>query len=380
VLEVPSGVWADAVSRRVLLAVAPCLGAAGFGLWTVAPSYPAFAAGFVLWGMQGALQSGALEALVYEELDRAGAAPRFADVIGRATATGTVASAAAIGLAGPVHAAGGFAAVGAASVLACLAAAAVGAGLPEHRQAGGDRASSDDDARGMGVLLREGVALVRIDRRVRAALLLVPAVWAVWGALDEYAPLLAVEAGADVAAVPWLVLVVYVGVAAGGLLGGPASRLGPRGLAAALAGAAVALAAGALLGIPWGFLCLGVAFCGFQAVSVVAEARLQDAITGPARATVTSLAGLATEVASVAVFAAYAAGSTAFGHATLFVLFAACLPPDRGGDGRSSRRYPGSAPTAWAAERSRSMRPRRTILPDGVRGTASTISWRRTRL
>jgi hypothetical protein len=346
VLEVPSGVWADAVSRRVLLAGAPCLGAAGFGLWTVAPSYPAFAAGFILWGMQGALQSGALEALVYEELDRAGAAPRFADVIGRATATGTVASAAAIGLAGPVHAAGGFAAVGAASVLACLAAAAVGAGLPEHRQAGGDRASSDD-ARGMGVLLREGVALVRIDRRVRAALLLVPAVWAVWGALDEYAPLLAVEAGADVAAVPWLVLVVYVGVAAGGLLGGPASRLGPRGLAAALAGAAVALAAGALLGIPWGFLCLGVAFCGFQAVSVVAEARLQDAITGPARATVTSLAGLATEVASVAVFAAYAAGSTAFGHATLFVLFAACYLPiaagvaGRAGATRARLRRPG---------------------------------------
>jgi hypothetical protein len=355
VLEVPSGVWADAVSRRALLAVAPCLGAAAFGLWTVAPSYPAFAAGFVLWGMQGALQSGALEALVYEELDRAGAAPRFADVIGRATATGTVASAVAIGLAGPVHAAGGFAAVGAGSVLACLTAAAVGAGFPEHREratrgappAPGDGgAGSEDDPRGMAVLLGEGLALVRADRRVRAALLVVPAVWAIWGALDEYAPLLAVEGGADVAAVPWLVLVVYVGVAAGGLLAGPAGRLGPRGLAAGLAGAALALAAGALLGSPWGFVCLGVAFGAFQAVSVAAEAHLQDAITGPARATVTSLAGLLTEIGSLAVFAAYAAGSAAFGHATLFVLFAAAYLPvavavaARAGANRAAPRRP----------------------------------------
>jgi hypothetical protein len=90
-----------------------------------------------------------------------------------------------------------------------------------------------------------------------------------------------------------------------------------------------------------------VAFCGFQAVSVVAEARLQDAITGPARATVTSLAGLATELASVAVFAAYAAGSTAFGHATLFVLFAAAYLPiaagmaRRAGATRARLRRPG---------------------------------------
>ncbi|GAB3962516.1 hypothetical protein GCM10027615_00710 [Plantactinospora veratri] len=49
-LEVPSGVWADAVSRRLLLAVAPLLGAVGFGLWVAAPSYWVFALGFVLWG------------------------------------------------------------------------------------------------------------------------------------------------------------------------------------------------------------------------------------------------------------------------------------------------------------------------------------------
>src|SRR5512138_1676674 len=76
-LELPSGVWADAVSRRLLLCLAPVLGAIGFGLWTAVGSYWAFLVGFVLWGTQGAMQSGALEALVYEELEHLHATDRY---------------------------------------------------------------------------------------------------------------------------------------------------------------------------------------------------------------------------------------------------------------------------------------------------------------
>ncbi|GAB2854079.1 hypothetical protein GCM10027074_21250 [Streptomyces deserti] len=78
VVEVPSGAWADAVSRRLLLCLGPLLSAAAFALWVLAPSYEAFALGFVLWGVGEALGSGALEALVYDELDRLGAAGRYA--------------------------------------------------------------------------------------------------------------------------------------------------------------------------------------------------------------------------------------------------------------------------------------------------------------
>src|SRR3954471_19877092 len=90
-LEVPAGVWADAVSRRLLPCVGPLLGALGFGLWVVAPSYPAFAAGFVLWGAKSALVSGAVEALVYEELGRDDEEEAFARVWGRAQGCGLVA-------------------------------------------------------------------------------------------------------------------------------------------------------------------------------------------------------------------------------------------------------------------------------------------------
>ncbi|WP_307839472.1 MFS transporter, partial [Streptomyces sp. MBT97] len=145
-LEVPSGAWADAVSRRLLLWVGPLLGAAGFALWVLFPSYGAFAAGFVLWGARGALGSGALEALVYEELDRAGAADRYALIMGRAQALGQVAVMAAMGLAGPVFAAAGYPGVGAASVLACLLCAATATRFPEHRTPTPPRTETATDA------------------------------------------------------------------------------------------------------------------------------------------------------------------------------------------------------------------------------------------
>lgn len=319
-LEIPSGVWADAASRRALLVVGQLLCGVGFALWIIAPSYPAFALGFILWGVQGALQSGALQALVYEELERVHAAARYAHLMGRATAIGTAASALAIGLAAPVFAFGGFTAIGAASVLACIAAAAVAAGLPEHRTRR-DRAVGG--RRSYTAVLNAGLGEVRSKPGLRGALLLVPAVAAVWGALDEYVPLLAAETGATTSAVPLLFLLVYLGVAVGGLLGGAASRMSGRAIAALLIAAATTLSLGAVSGRSAGFVLIAVAFGAFQTVTIVVDARLQAAIDGPARSTITSLAGLATELLVLAVFAGYAVGSAVADHATLFVAFAA---------------------------------------------------------
>ena len=217
-LEIPSGAWADAVSRRLLLWLGPLLTAAGFTLWVLAPSYWAFALGFVLWGAGGALASGALEALVYEDWTGS-ARPAVRGRLGRARAAGLVAVLASMPLTGPVLAFGGYPAVGLASVLACLLPAAAATRFPEHREPAG--AAKDVDARreGPGDDSGEGLAADRATapvvagrrnrgdwatdpatagpercgpgsprpaaRSVRGALLLVPAVTAVWGALDE---------------------------------------------------------------------------------------------------------------------------------------------------------------------------------------------------
>ncbi|MET7477560.1 MFS transporter [Streptomyces sp. NPDC005648] len=315
-LEVPSGAWADAVSRRLLLWLGPLLTAVGFALWVLAPSYGAFAAGFVLWGARGALVSGALEALVYEELERVGADARYAEVMGRAKAFGLVAVMASTGLAGPVFAWGGYPAVGAASVLVCLASAVTATRFPEHRVAG------EDDGDGWAATLRAGLAEVRRERSLRGAMVLVPVVTAVWGALDEYTPLLVRATGVAEATVPWLLLVIWTGATAGSLLAGRCERLGTAGLGWLLGAAAVALAAGATAGTPAALVLVALAFGGFQLATVLADVRLQRHIDDSGRATLTSVAGLGTEVATIAVYAGYAAISTSSGHGTAFALFA----------------------------------------------------------
>ncbi|GAA3748561.1 MFS transporter [Plantactinospora mayteni] len=396
VLEVPSGVWADAVSRRLLLAGAPLLGAVGFGLWVAAPSYWVFALGFVLWGARGALQSGASEALLYDELDRLGLADRYGRVIGRASTVSLLGVLLAIAVATPVFAVGGYPAVGVASVLASLLCALVALALPEHRTpasaavpalpeaavavpavpettvavtAGGADAhgrvgpetvdassvtlrekETADPGPGGGrggiavapgelvqvvapapvaevepsgplAILRVALAEARNSRAVRRALLLLPAMLGIWGGLDEYVPLLAGEV-VPASNVPLLVLLVWVGVMLGGLLTPLGQRLTARQFAVTVGAAAIALAVGALAGRPAGFVLVAVAFCALQMASLVADVRLQESITGPARATVTSLAGLGTELVTIAVYGGYALASTVAGHGVVFGLLA----------------------------------------------------------
>jgi MFS family permease len=324
VLEVPSGVWADVVSRRRLLTLAPALPGVGFALWTFFPSYLSFAAGFVLWGAGSALQSGTQQAFVYEELNRAGAADAYARLTGRAEAAGTLAQLIATGLTGPVLAAGGYRAVGIASVAACLLAAAAGRALPETRPAAapadvdiGTREPPARDRAAYTGVLRRGLAEVRRTRSIRRSLLLVAVVLGVT-AVDEYVPLLVRATHVGRIESTLLVGLVTAGFAAGGLFAGRGMRWVAPGL---LAGAAC-LAAGALSGRPAGIVLVAAAFGVAQWAHVAVEARLQTQISDESRATVTSLAGLGTEMVGMAIFAGYALGSLWTGPGPLLALAA----------------------------------------------------------
>jgi MFS family permease len=327
--ELPSGVLADLFSRRLLVALGPLVTALGFALWVVVPSYPAFAAGFVLWGIGGALVSGALEALVYEELDRAGASASYARVAGRAAAVRTTAYMAATAVAAPVLAAGGYPALGAASVAALLVAAAIGWSFPESRErgrrggdaaAGGETGGDDEETTAGSYLrvLREGLAEVRASASVRRALLYLAVLMGVTS-VDEYLPLLALDTGVGEAAVPLVILLFTAGDAVGGWSAGR----GGRWEAAALAGAAVCLAAGALAGTTAAMVLVAAAFGVFRWAIAAAEARLQDRIGDDSRATVSSMAGFASEVAAVAAYASYGLGSAWAGPGPLFAVAAA---------------------------------------------------------
>ncbi|MFJ4656097.1 MFS transporter [Nocardia sp. NPDC088792] len=398
-LEIPTGPWADTVSRRVLLILSGVLLTAGFTVWTVFPSFPGFALGFVLWGASTSLRSGTFEALIYDGLAARSATDRYPRLLGYLRAASESAALLGILAAAPLYAWGGYPLVSWSSIAIAglhtasastlpsapkaVAAAAVdsledephtpaprsgtseaaprsgafeaasrsatsGAGaatvadLPPISSAG-DRtpgpgtappASIDDDsppkvavpqpvspqsavsgaARYAG-MLRAGVREALRVRVIRRGVILVALLNGVT-AFDEYFALLAGHAGAGPSLAAVLVGLTMVGALAGAALAGRTEGIRPRTMAAALCVAGVLFIGGSLLAglaahypaamyvlTAVGFSCVGIAYGIDFDADVLASARLQDAIEGPARATITSVSGFVTEVIALLVFA-----------------------------------------------------------------------------
>ena len=319
--EVPSGALADRFSRHAALVTAGVLQALAYVLWTVLPGIAAFAAGFVVWALGGALVSGALEALLHDGLAHAGAAGQFGRVYGWVSAVELLSQVPTALLAAGLFSLGGFPLVGWASVAGCLSAAVLAARLPEAPRA---PITGDEDGGGWWAVLRSGVAEAVHHPPVRTAVLLVVLLGGL-DAVEEYFPLLARDWGVPVAVNPLAVLGIPLAGAAGAALGGRATRWHGRTLTFVLAGAGALLAVAAVLAAPAGLAVVGAGYALYRLVLVVAEARLQAAIEGPARATVTSVSGVGVELAALVVFAGYALGGLA-SVAVLALLLTAALP------------------------------------------------------
>jgi MFS family permease len=314
-LEVPSGAWADAVDRRRLLVASAVVHTAAFTMWMVWPAYPGFLAGFVLWGLAGAMASGTFEALLYDELSAAGAPEEYARVRGLSYAATGLAELAAMGLAGVLFALGGYGLTGWTSVAICGVHVAAGLLLPAARPVeradetgaetgvGGAQAGRQPLARRYLAMLRDGLGEAAREPRVRRALLVVAPMLGLV-AYDEYLTLAAREGGFATADVPWVVALVVAGQVAGTALAGRAARAPARRLAGGYAAGALLVAGGVVLDGWWGWLAVAAGYGLTCLVLVVAEARLQEVIESAARATVLSAFGLATEVFTLLTYAA----------------------------------------------------------------------------
>lgn len=438
-LEVPSGAWADTVSRRGLLVLSGGLVAAAFTLWTATPSYLGFALGFVLWGVSGALESGTFEALMYDELAARDQAGAYARLMGYTRAAAEITVLVAILAAAPLYVLGGYALVGWVSVATAVGHTAIclllpnapGAGEPGRgdpqayaapREAGvpdgqvpighvfvpvvpGPAVADDAPAAaaaagattvtavgavGPGVvtvpvaagpfatvpagtvpavpagavpageipgpviaardrpgaepmvarylaMLRAGVAETLRVRGVRRGVLLGALLFGIT-AYDEYFPLLAQSAGVSTTVVPVLIGVTVAGSMAGTLLAGRTSSLSARSLAWMVAAGAVlfvggALVAGAAVHRPeWvypltvaGFVAIGIGYGAVLNAEIVADARLQDAIEGPARATVTSVSGLLAEIVALGVVGVAALAGTWLSMSTTLAILGSAM-------------------------------------------------------
>lgn len=398
-LEVPSGAWADTVSRRGLLVLSGVLLTAGFALWTAAPSFAGFAAGFVLWGTSGALASGTFEALLYDDLAARGVSGSYPRILGYTRAGAEAAVVVAIVAATPLYLYGGYALVGWSSVVIAAVHTLVALSLPTAPKAvsaadvddleeespsdaqpmadasdittatigpdSGVPAACDGDARavdsriaivseadGVGPesvaaqrrpfarylgMLKAGVGEAVRVRAVRYGVLLEALLFGIT-AFDEYFALLAEESGVSTAVVPLLIGLTVLGSLTGSLLAGRTEAMSGRTMSIAVGVAGLLFLGGAVIaglatGRPdavylltgLGFASIGVSYGIVYNAGIVAGARLQDAIEGPARATVTSVSGLLGEVIALVVFGFAALVTLWSSMSTLLALLGAAI-------------------------------------------------------
>jgi hypothetical protein len=324
--EVPTGALADRFSRRAALMASGLLAAAGFLVWILFPGFTGFAAGFVVWGIGGTLASGAFEALVYDGLAAVGAADRYVTVIGRTEAATLAVQVPVAFAATGLFAVGGYPLVAWVSIGCSLAATGAAALLPDVRAV--EPAERPDgpepDQPTYWETLRSGVAEAVGTPQVRGAVVAVAALYGL-ESLEEFFPLLAADWGVPVGLIPLALIAVPLVGAVGSWLAGWGARLRVGVLAIGLAAAAALLGAAALGQQPAGIAAITLYYGLVRLALVVADARLQAAISGPARATVTSVSSLGAELAGIAAFAVWALGGPLV-LAGLALLVALLLP------------------------------------------------------
>ena len=328
VFEVPSGAWADTFDRRRQLVLSAAIYAVGFGSWTVWQTFTGFAFGFICWGVSSALMSGTFESLVYDELVERGEQDGYPRLIGWAHSTAMVANLAATASAAYLFHLGGYALVGWASVAIAAGQGVLAATLPVSARArrapheGGDDGAlheTEQAASRYVAMLRAGLAESRHHPDVRRVLVLA-ALMVGFSAYDEYFPLVARDHGVATSTVPILIAITVLGQVVGTALVGRTAACSARTIALTLALGAALISLGALVTPYAGFVGIAVGYGLVNNAMLVGETRLQDVISGPARATVTSVLGLLEEILAVATFVVFGLGARVLGFPALVAL------------------------------------------------------------
>ena len=292
VLEVPSGMVADRVDRRRLIAAAFLLRGVGIAVWLVFPTLTGLLVGASLWAVHEAAASGAWEALIHDELEALDAERHYGVVIARVGQFGNVGIAVAALVSTPLLGLGiDLEALGWMTSAMHVISIGLVLSLPDVRwvvaRSRAAERSDGEAATGMGQTLR----LVLRDRAV-AIPIAVGAVVAGAMILDEYVPLLARNRGLDDTFVPLVFLTVWIGLLIGGEIAARLPTIRSRSLAGFVAIGGVAALVGLVTDPIWTLPLIGVTYAAIEATWVVSDARLQANVPTHVRATVSSVRGL----------------------------------------------------------------------------------------
>lgn len=295
VLEIPSGVLADRHSRKGLMVIGSGFRALGYLCWLFFPGFWGFLAGFILWGIEGALGSGAFEAFLYDELKHLGREAEYALVQGRCRSIGQLGIVASAAIASWAVSFGYDVLIWSSSI-AALVAGALLLSLPSAAPVAPIGSS------GYGAYmttLRAGIGEVVLRPYVRRLVLFATMAMALAGTLDEYWSIFLDEMGME----PWVLgLFLSVLCSVQALASWTAHRFVDVSDSTIYGGC---LLGGLCLTISawWAhaagiFLLLIFVFI-LQVIDIVYDARLQAAIPSAHRATASSVKSFGFEVGGI---------------------------------------------------------------------------------
>ncbi len=305
-LEVPSGILADLWSRKAIIALSVVLKAGGFLIWAFRPDFTGFLLGFVAWGAQEALTSGASEALLFDALKLEGRESSYEAVAGAGEMASTAAIAAAMIL-------GGFLFASHPRLTLWLSACFVLAsglcvlGVPERRdrlrsgargrgrcRSGARRASVAGSLRRLGQAVRETAAAPGL----KAFLWMGAAFIAAYGTVEEFDTLYGLHVGVPEGFIGlWGALrfaVVGAGAALASVLRRRLALFRTGRLLAWMMGSGLALLAGSLFATAWASPLYFAYYAMFGSADVIYQGALQRRIPSSGRATLFSLVSFLT--------------------------------------------------------------------------------------
>jgi len=313
VCEIPAGSIADKFPRRLVLIAGIILRAVGYGFWLFMPNYLGFAIGFALWGIKGALTSGTLEALVYDELTRAKDLPAYAKVTGRMKAIGAVGDVLA-SLAAALFASRGYTSVLWLSIAAVIASGFAIYSLPKSP------VSMEASEDGYWAIMLEGVRTV-LRKPLVFFLVAFMSIVAGMGAADEYINLFLRERHfSNTSIVIWSAIIFTLGALGSTLAHKLENKKLP--IKSSLFVWAGLLCAASLAPRFLAPVLLGLFVAFFFAVDILFNAYLQHHISDKTRATTTSVGGFFAEIFAVIGFLIVGFGANRVDYAFAFQLLA----------------------------------------------------------
>lgn len=334
IFEVPSGVVGDLIDRRAYVLAGSLIRASGYLTWWLAPSFPGFALGFVLWALGGAIHSGTLQSLLYDVLAEQGRTAAFARIYGRGQAANNLGVLTAMALGGFV-AETGYTTVLLLSAVAPILSGVLIAGLV--REPPRSHADAHADGPTFTATLSAAVSALRVNRALRRVSIMFVALVAMFGTIDEFPGTLLADLNQHTAR--GMLSLGAIGLLYGAFLGAQSvgSALAHRFRAVSFRSLAVAslfahvlllaaLAAGVWVVWPQGgvLLCAGLSlyFGLMGVVEVLLETSLQHEIDVGARATITSFSGAAMDLCGIGLYLLIGASAAARGWSAALAVVA----------------------------------------------------------